>query len=85
MNVYRSGIPVDHCTTLKDASNLLGCTNNMLYNHKMRGTLGFPQPVARIGGIELYVISELKAFYHSVLWRKSNKYINHLTGTDYNG
>lgn len=83
MKIYRHGIPVDQCTTMRDASVLLGCSNNMLQNHKMRGTLGFPKPVARIGVIELYVTEELKAFYHSVLWRRSEKYINNLTGSDY--
>lgn len=85
IKIYRKGIPVDKCTTLQQASLNLGGSADLLKKHKQADTPGFPKMVAQFGGSYLYVEAELEAFYNSVLWRRSDKYINQLEGEISNG
>lgn len=79
-DIHRSHIRVGDCTTLEDKSLDLGGSKSMLSSHKNRGTVGFPQPVARFGPITIYVDAELDAFYQSVQWRQTNRSVAELTG-----
>lgn len=76
--IYRPNVKIGDCTTLSEAGLALGGSKNMLDNHKRYGTEGFPKPVAKFGPAELYVMSEMEAFYNSVLWRQADRSIKEL-------
>lgn len=78
MDVFRPNILVGACTTLHNASRQLGGGKNLLYLHRNKNQKIFPKPVARIGGRELFVFSELEAYYRSFLWQQADKSINEL-------
>lgn len=79
-DIYRSNVRVGACITLKEKSVKLGGSGMLLQAHRMRGTEGFPQAVARFGNALLFVETELDAFYESVQWRQANRSIKELTG-----
>lgn len=78
MQVFRPSIPIGYCTTLHNASVQLGGGKNLFYYHRSRSEGDFPKPVAMIGGRELFVFSELEAYYQSFLWSQADKSINEL-------
>lgn len=83
--IYRRGIPVEKCTTLRQASLSFGGSDALLKWHKRHDTPGFPKMVAQFGSLYLYVEAELEAFYNSVLWRKQDAYISELIGDGSDG
>lgn len=78
--VFRPSVKVGDCATLAGAGLQLGGSKNLLHNHKERQTPGFPKPVARFGGAELYVFKELEVFYQSICWKQADRSISELRG-----
>jgi hypothetical protein len=79
-DIYRPDVKVGACITLEEKSRKLGGSPSMLTAHRVRGTDGFPKPVAKFGNAHLYVEKELDAFYTSVQWRQANRSVRELTG-----
>lgn len=79
-DIHRPTVRVGSCITLAEKSVELGGGPDLLRMHKLKGTEGFPKPVARFGNAILYVDAELDAFYTSVQWRQANRSVKELTG-----
>jgi len=70
--VYRRGVAIERCSTLADISRTLGFARWAMGKYKASYPKIFPNPVAKVGPVEIYIIEEVEAFYQSRQWARSD-------------